>query len=85
RADLSNTRLINTNLSGANLRDANLVHADLSDANVEKARFGNNQGISEKIKDDLIRRGAIFIGEPPTQDSRVLVPDFSQTIKNQFT
>ena len=77
-ANLRNTNLIGANLIGSDLKDAcligaNLTDADLSGADVEKARFGNNQGISEPIKRDLVRRGAIFVGEPPTQDSKVLV------------
>jgi Pentapeptide repeats (8 copies) len=48
------------NLSRANLSDANLSDANLIDANVKNARFGNNQGISEPIKRDLIQKGAIF-------------------------
>lgn len=72
-ANLIRANLIGSDLKNASLIGANLIDADLSGANVEKARFGNNQGISEPIKLDLIRRGAIFVGEPPTQESRVLV------------
>jgi len=72
-ANLVRANLIGSNLKDANLIAANLIDADLSGTKVEKARFGNNQGISVPMKLDLIRRGAIFVGEPPTQDSRVLI------------
>jgi hypothetical protein len=39
-----------------------LKDANLSRAVVEKALFGYNSGISENMKLDLIRRGAIFEG-----------------------
>ncbi len=63
--DLRDANLRVTDLSAANLRDADLRDADLRDANlsgamVEKARFGNNKGISESQKQDLIAQGAIF-------------------------
>ena len=59
-ADLSDADLSGTNLSGADLSDADLTDADLSGANVKNARFGNNTGIAESLKHDLIIRGAIF-------------------------
>jgi uncharacterized protein YjbI with pentapeptide repeats len=74
-ANLHKTNLYRTNLCGANLREANLREADLcganlreadlsgSDligANVENTIFGNNIGISETMRQDLISRGAIF-------------------------
>jgi uncharacterized protein YjbI with pentapeptide repeats/transcriptional regulator with XRE-family HTH domain len=68
-ADLSDTNLIGANLSGADLSGANLIGADLSRADlsgavVEKARFGANVGLTEKMKLDLKRRGAIFEDSP---------------------
>ncbi len=78
-ADLSGADLSGANLSGADLSDANLSDADLSDANlsgaklsganlsravVEKARFGANLGVTEEMKLDLKRRGAIFNDSP---------------------
>jgi uncharacterized protein YjbI with pentapeptide repeats len=63
-ADLSGANLIGADLSGANLSDANLSGADLSGAVVEKARFGANVGLTEKMKLDLKRRGAIFEDSP---------------------
>ena len=59
-ADLSGANLRGADLSDADLRDADLRDADLSDANVKNARSGNNLGISEPMKRDLIQRGAIF-------------------------
>jgi uncharacterized protein YjbI with pentapeptide repeats len=47
-ANLNNASLRGANLIGANLIGANLIGANLSDTkNVDKARFGYNQGISE--------------------------------------
>ncbi len=73
-ANLSNANLSNANLSNAYLRGANLSNANLSNANlsgtnlnnteVENTRFGNNLGISESLKLDLIARGAIFEDSP---------------------
>ncbi|OKH33849.1 hypothetical protein NIES2119_22150 [[Phormidium ambiguum] IAM M-71] len=69
-ADLSNANLSSADLSSANLRNANLSSADLSFADlsfadliaakVEKAQFGNNEGIYEEMKQDLKKRGAKF-------------------------
>ena len=69
-ADLRNANLRGVNLSGANLRGvnlsgvylrgANLRNANLSGAKVENARFVWNKGISDILKQDLIKRGAIF-------------------------
>lgn len=59
-ADLSGANLSDADLRGANLIGANLSGANLSRANVENARFGNNRGISEARKRDLIQKGAIF-------------------------
>ncbi len=63
-ADLSGADLSSAHLSGADLSDANLSDANLISANVENARFSENQGISEEMKQDLIKRGAIFADSP---------------------
>jgi uncharacterized protein YjbI with pentapeptide repeats len=68
-AYLSGAYLIGANLSGANLRGADLRGADLrgaylSKTKVEKARFSSNLGISESMKQDLIKQGAIFEDSP---------------------
>ncbi|NEQ66320.1 MAG: pentapeptide repeat-containing protein [Symploca sp. SIO2D2] len=62
-ASLSDAKLIQADLRGADLRYANLIHTDLIcwiGAKVNVTRFGSNLGISEHMKLDLIRRGAIF-------------------------
>ncbi len=46
------------------LRNADLSGADLSGAVVEKALFGDNLGLTEAMKHDLKRRGAIFKDTP---------------------
>jgi hypothetical protein len=73
-ANLSGANLIGAYLSGANLSGADLSSANLSGANVENARFGNNRGISEPIKRDLIQKGAIFEDSPGDHSSFVLLP-----------
>jgi Pentapeptide repeats (8 copies) len=83
RANLSGANLSGANLSGANLsaadlRGANLFRANLNRAKlfgayVENARFGYNQGISESLKQELIRRGAIF-EDAPGDRSSILSP-----------
>ncbi len=65
RADLTNSNLSNADLSNTDLRNAKLMLANLSGANlsgadVNHAQFGNNLGISDSMKQDLIARGAIF-------------------------
>ena len=60
RAKLWNANFIEADLSHANFIEANLSGANLSGANVENTQFGYNEGISEEMRDDLIRRGAIF-------------------------
>ena len=72
-ANLSGAYLIGADLIGADLSRANLSDVILSDANVENARFGNNQGISEPIKHDLIQKGAIFEDSPGDRSS-ILLP-----------
>jgi DNA-binding Xre family transcriptional regulator len=67
-ANLSGANLIHANLSGADLSRANLIHANLQGAKVEKALFTDNSGISEAMKHELIKQGAIF------RDDRSLVP-----------
>jgi DNA-binding Xre family transcriptional regulator len=63
-AILSYADLSDTYLRGTNLNDAYLSGANLSGADVKNTRFGDNQGISESMKIDLRRRGAIFAGSP---------------------
>ena len=68
-AYLSHAYLSGADLSGANLRSAYLSGADLINTNlsktkVEKARFSSNSGISELMKQDLIKQGAIFEDSP---------------------
>jgi len=63
-ANLSDANLSDANLSGANLSGADLIDANLSKTKVEKARFSLNFGISESMKQDLIKQGAIFEDSP---------------------
>ena len=63
-ANLIGANLSGADLSGANLRSANLRSANLSKTKVEKARFSSNLGISESMKQDLIKQGAIFEDSP---------------------
>ncbi|MBC1315127.1 pentapeptide repeat-containing protein, partial (plasmid) [Trichormus variabilis PNB] len=63
--DLSGANLSGANLSGANLRDANLRDANLRDAIVVNALFGESLGLTEHLRHDLKRRGAIFGDRPP--------------------
>jgi uncharacterized protein YjbI with pentapeptide repeats len=63
-ADLSGADLSGANLSGADLSGADLIDANLSKTKVEKARFSSNLGISESMKQDLIKQGAIFEDSP---------------------
>jgi uncharacterized protein YjbI with pentapeptide repeats len=71
RANLSGANLIGANLSDANLKRANLSDADLKRARVENAEFGGSLGISESMKQDLIKQGAIF-EDSPGDRSKVL-------------
>jgi Pentapeptide repeats (8 copies) len=74
-ANLLGANLIDANLSFANLIGANLDLANLSGTQVYKAKFGNNEGISESMRQDLIARGAIFEDSPGDRsESRTLVP-----------
>src|SRR5919202_698239 len=63
-AFLTSANLSGANLSGANLSGVNLRDADLSDVKVQKTQFKNNLGISEPMKLDLKRRGAVFLDSP---------------------
>ncbi|MEM8717939.1 MAG: pentapeptide repeat-containing protein [Cyanobacteria bacterium P01_G01_bin.39] len=64
-ADLSGADLSGADLSDANLYQANLTKAYFNNATkVENALFGNNHGIEESLKQDLLRRGAIFEDAP---------------------
>jgi uncharacterized protein YjbI with pentapeptide repeats len=63
-ANLSGAKLIDADLSGAELSGAYLIDANLSKTKVEKARFSSNPGISESMKQDLIKQGAIFEDSP---------------------
>ncbi|MCC5604639.1 pentapeptide repeat-containing protein [Nostoc favosum] len=65
RADLNRADLICANLSDADLSDADLSDADLSGAIVANALFGGSLGLTENMKRDLERRGAIFGDRPP--------------------
>lgn len=72
-ADLSGAKLIGTDLNRANLYHADLRGADLNRANlyhveVNNAIFGNNQGISEGLKQHLMARGAKFIEPSPEEE-----------------
>ena len=61
--------LNDADLRGANLRNINLVGidftgADLTGADVQGTVFGDNEGLSESVKRDLEKRGAIFQDSP---------------------
>ena len=58
--NLQDASLSQANLKDADLSRANLSRANLDGANVTNTRFADNIGIPEIIKQDLIRRGAIF-------------------------
>ncbi|MBU7584856.1 MAG: pentapeptide repeat-containing protein [Nostoc sp. TH1S01] len=72
--NLSGANLFGTNLSGANLSGADLSRADLSRADLSRADlsraivanalFGGSIGLTENMKRDLERRGAIFGDRP---------------------
>ncbi len=63
-ANLTGAELIIANLNGANLVRASLIAANLNNAQIESARFGFNLGISEEMKQGLIKQGAIFVDFP---------------------
>ena len=60
RASLALANLGGADLCGANLRDTNLSSANLSGAKVNSARFANNLGLSQELKQNLSQRGAFF-------------------------
>jgi uncharacterized protein YjbI with pentapeptide repeats len=67
--DLSHANLSYANLSGADLSHANLSSADLNNANlnhanVQNAQFGQGLGLSNKDRQSLAKRGAIFDDAP---------------------
>lgn len=77
KANLDGAYLSDANLSYANLTDANLSNADLSDANLKGANFKNsvvtkaifsssNLGMSAELKQELLKKGAIFEGSEPS-------------------
>ncbi|WP_083304983.1 pentapeptide repeat-containing protein [Moorena producens] len=88
-ADLSGANLSGANLSGANLSpadltDANLKSADLTNAQLSRAivdntQFGDNSGIDESIKLDLIERGAMFEDVPGDSSEIVTSSQIPQT------
>lgn len=64
-ADLNGANLENADLRGAtlnhtNFRNANLSNVDFIATKIKDTRFGNNLGISQSLKSDLVARGAIF-------------------------
>lgn len=71
--DLTESNLASANLQEADLRCSNLTDADLENANligavfyhaiVKGAKFKNNLGITESLKQDLIARKAIFVDD----------------------
>jgi uncharacterized protein YjbI with pentapeptide repeats len=63
-ADLRFVNLSDADLRGAYLSGAYLSGADLSKTKVKEARFSSNLGISESMKQDLIKKGAIFEDSP---------------------
>ena len=60
RASLALANLIGADLTKANLAQANLSQVNLSSATVTGAKFSDNPGLSEEMKLNLKRRGAIF-------------------------
>ena len=49
------------NLTKADLRAADLTQANLSNAIIEATRFGNNRGLNQEARQDLLDRGAVFL------------------------
>jgi uncharacterized protein YjbI with pentapeptide repeats len=60
RASLALANLMGADLSNANLQEANLSNANLSRTKVLGAKFGNNTGLAEEIKQSLAEKGAIL-------------------------
>lgn len=63
-AKLEGANLSKANLSGARLNDAKLVGTNLDNAVLTNTRFGNNLGLGDTTKADMIERGAIFEDSP---------------------
>jgi uncharacterized protein YjbI with pentapeptide repeats len=63
-ANISRANLDGTNLSGADLSGVTLGRIDLSRASVQKTRLGEGLGLSDKEKQVLTERGAIFDSNP---------------------
>ena len=59
-ANLHNAILKNADLHQAGLALTNLKGADFTGAIVKQARLWHDSGLSEEVKQDLIKRGAIF-------------------------
>lgn len=59
--NLRSADLRSANLVDADLRGAYLVGADLRGAIVNQAKFGNNLGIDDELRQVLIKRGAKFV------------------------
>ncbi len=82
-ADLRDANLSGADLSGADLRDANLSGANFSGAKVKNALFRNNQGVSEAMKFNLIRRGAEFgDSQSEVEDSNINIENY-ETLKSK--
>jgi uncharacterized protein YjbI with pentapeptide repeats len=75
-SDLRQADLRGANLRDLDLRGTNLEGTDFADADVWGTLFGNNKGLVEADKRDLIQRGAIF------QDS--LRSDTSVSVSQSF-
>jgi uncharacterized protein YjbI with pentapeptide repeats len=60
RSSLALANLIGANLEGANLIEANLSQANLSGAKVTGASFGDNTGMTDELRENLLDRGAVF-------------------------
>lgn len=61
RASLALANLGGANLSGANLQETNLSNANFSNTLVEQAQLGQNPGLSEETKQNLLQRGALWV------------------------
>ncbi|MEM9926893.1 MAG: pentapeptide repeat-containing protein [Cyanobacteria bacterium P01_D01_bin.50] len=72
-ANLIGANLIGANLIGAYLIGANLSNANLNYANVQNTQFSYATGISEQLKRNLIKRGAIF-EDSPGENSPIYSP-----------
>ena len=68
-ADLRGANMISANLRNANLSGANLSDADLRGATVIGTKFGQGFDLSDEVKQDLIKRGAIFDAKSKEQES----------------